>query len=358
MGYGAIYIAHNPRDGENTFKVGKTERIVDERMKELSSSTSNLGTYSAKAYFIVTDIDEAERKCHQRLTQYRVQKNREFFNISFDRIIKIIRKTLEPFSANNYYSKYEDDELDNYKSKYDSKEKLTMASKKHKSSLALWKNTLKDANNTAENWFNIIVEKAKEAEESLSDEKSIHWSISSKFEINNFPREYPRCCSVTLHAQFNATPLNLNFSEARVEGDTELDLSRVISETVIISNESGVDHIKWQEVDDGRFGIIFISVDSPSETCTNPRHLPRPNIYVNGGAIKYFSESQNYVAQLGINRTSFEDPDEAFEKFLSLLIENITIPQYDIRVIANSTKKDHTEIFDKGKFIQKRQREK
>ena len=82
MGYGAIYIAHNPRDGENTFKVGKTERIVDERMKELSSSTSNLGTYSAKAYFIVTDIDEAERKCHQRLTQYRVQKNREFFKAS------------------------------------------------------------------------------------------------------------------------------------------------------------------------------------------------------------------------------------------------------------------------------------
>ena len=42
MPYGVIYIAHNPRDGDNTFKVGKTERIVEERMKDLTSSTSSL----------------------------------------------------------------------------------------------------------------------------------------------------------------------------------------------------------------------------------------------------------------------------------------------------------------------------
>jgi len=53
MPCGAIYIAHNPRDGDNTFKVGKTECIVEKRMRELTSSTSNLGTYITFAYFVV-----------------------------------------------------------------------------------------------------------------------------------------------------------------------------------------------------------------------------------------------------------------------------------------------------------------
>jgi hypothetical protein len=29
MKYGVIYVAHNPRDGENLYKVGKTERSVN-----------------------------------------------------------------------------------------------------------------------------------------------------------------------------------------------------------------------------------------------------------------------------------------------------------------------------------------
>ena len=65
MPYGAIYIAHNPRDGDNVFKVGKTERAVEERMKQLTSSTSNLGTYSACEYFVVNDMDAAEEACHK-----------------------------------------------------------------------------------------------------------------------------------------------------------------------------------------------------------------------------------------------------------------------------------------------------
>ncbi len=62
--YGAIYIAHNPRDGEDIFKVGKTDRSVAERMAELTADTSNIGTYTAKAAFVVTDVDAAEKACH------------------------------------------------------------------------------------------------------------------------------------------------------------------------------------------------------------------------------------------------------------------------------------------------------
>ena len=72
--FGAIYVAHNPKDGENVFKVGLTERSVPERMAQLTASTSNLGKYVAIGYLVVTDVQEAEKRCHERLSYCRVQE--------------------------------------------------------------------------------------------------------------------------------------------------------------------------------------------------------------------------------------------------------------------------------------------
>ena len=94
MKYGVIYIAHNPRDGENIYKVGRSERDVNERMKELTGSTSTLGSYRAEAYFVVCDTEEAEKACHLRLDRYRVQDNREFFDIPLNRLCKILNEVL------------------------------------------------------------------------------------------------------------------------------------------------------------------------------------------------------------------------------------------------------------------------
>ena len=113
MPYGAIYIAHNPRDGENTFKVGKTERALEERMKELKPSTSNLGRYTACAYFIVYDTDAAEQACHRALRQYRVQDNREFFDLPFSRLLRMISAQVQPYAASDYVP--EQDEEDQHK---------------------------------------------------------------------------------------------------------------------------------------------------------------------------------------------------------------------------------------------------
>ena len=101
MKFGAIYIAHNPRDGADTFKVGKTERSPDERMKELTGETSNLGTYTAKSFFVVEDINLAERMCHKRLDRYRVQSNREFFELPFSQLLQIVKDAVKPFLAEN-----------------------------------------------------------------------------------------------------------------------------------------------------------------------------------------------------------------------------------------------------------------
>lgn len=100
--FGAIYIAHNPRDGHHVYKVGLTERDVAFRMAELTTSTSNLGQYSARAYFIVADIEAAERAAHSRLAAYRVQENREFFELEFKRLLPLVREAVEPFLARDY----------------------------------------------------------------------------------------------------------------------------------------------------------------------------------------------------------------------------------------------------------------
>jgi len=99
MPYGVIYIAHNPRDGDSTFKVGKTERRVEERMKELTASTSNLGTYTARAFFVVHNIDAAEQACHNALRRYRVQDNREFFEIPLSRLTRIVSEQVKAYAA-------------------------------------------------------------------------------------------------------------------------------------------------------------------------------------------------------------------------------------------------------------------
>ena len=102
MRFGAIYIAHNPRDGATIFKVGKTERGVDERMKELTASTSNLGAYTARAFFVVNDIDAAETACHKRLERYRVQNNREFFDLPLLRLLQMVQEEIAPYAARDF----------------------------------------------------------------------------------------------------------------------------------------------------------------------------------------------------------------------------------------------------------------
>ena len=50
----------------------------------------------------------------------------------------------------------------------------------------------------------------------------------------------------------------------------------------------------------------------------------------------------------------FTDPNEAVEVFLSIVIENIKVPQYDVRFIGETYRPRHGEprkkIRDRGKF--------
>lgn len=99
MSFGIIYVIRNSRMGATTVKVGKTNRSLPERIRELNSATSNLGQFEPLAYFPVSDIDRAESECHLALSGYRVQNNREFFEGDIQKIILTvgsIAKLFEP----------------------------------------------------------------------------------------------------------------------------------------------------------------------------------------------------------------------------------------------------------------------
>lgn len=81
------------------YKVGLTARSITERLVELTASTSNLGVYEAIGYVVVDNMEEAERRCHDRLAYCRVQGNREFFKETLESIVRIVRECCHPFEV-------------------------------------------------------------------------------------------------------------------------------------------------------------------------------------------------------------------------------------------------------------------
>ena len=95
MPVGIIYIAQNQTYGPNVYKVGKTERTnVRERMQELTGDTGVLGEFKKLGHALVEDVEDCERKCHDVLRQFRIQQNREFFEIDLGRLVSLIRENI------------------------------------------------------------------------------------------------------------------------------------------------------------------------------------------------------------------------------------------------------------------------
>lgn len=85
--YGLIYIVSNSEQKKNLFKIGKTSRTIEERIKELNSATGTLGKFKPHATFLVEDIDNIEKKLHSKLSDLRYQKNREFFESNYTELL-------------------------------------------------------------------------------------------------------------------------------------------------------------------------------------------------------------------------------------------------------------------------------
>lgn len=100
MSAGSVYILQNPVLPENMLKIGRTERNVQERAKELF--TTGLPEQFNICYERdVPDCVLAEKLIHQKLKKHRYKANREFFVIPLQEAISTVEKVVyEEFDKN------------------------------------------------------------------------------------------------------------------------------------------------------------------------------------------------------------------------------------------------------------------
>ena len=88
-----IYIL-SKRNEKDLLKIGRTSRNVIKRVNEINSSTGIVYPYSARMVYKVKDSIISEKLIHDKLKDYRVREDREFFLIDFHIACDIIDKCL------------------------------------------------------------------------------------------------------------------------------------------------------------------------------------------------------------------------------------------------------------------------
>jgi S-DNA-T family DNA segregation ATPase FtsK/SpoIIIE len=84
-------------------KIGRTERSVSERVGELSSHTGVPTSFTVVKEYAVENSVEAEKKIHERLSDFRVNDNREFFKMEAEDAMDIIESMLpKPDTRRDY----------------------------------------------------------------------------------------------------------------------------------------------------------------------------------------------------------------------------------------------------------------
>ena len=89
-----IYIVRNDyaHSGHpNLYKIGLSENTrINNRLKSLNSSSSNIGEFREIGHVVVRDVREVEKEVFALLGKFRVQSNREFFDCDLNIIVDTI----------------------------------------------------------------------------------------------------------------------------------------------------------------------------------------------------------------------------------------------------------------------------
>ncbi len=94
---GFVYILTNPSFREDWVKIGKSSRPVDVRSKELDNTAVPL-PFEIYATLKTAKYEQVEKLVHKtidRLTDLRIRKNREFFNVKPDKALEILKDIAE-----------------------------------------------------------------------------------------------------------------------------------------------------------------------------------------------------------------------------------------------------------------------
>lgn len=93
-GYGFIYIL-STRKLSDELKIGYTNRDVATRVKEINSASGIATPFGARAAWMVPDAKTVESEVHAMLDEFRMRRDREFFNIPFGVAVKLIDAHVE-----------------------------------------------------------------------------------------------------------------------------------------------------------------------------------------------------------------------------------------------------------------------
>ena len=86
-----VYVLSNPTL-PNMLKIGYTRNHPEERAQQISSSTGVALPYKVEFAFHCFNGFDLEQQVHRKLKSYRVNNNREFFQMSLEEAKKIIEK--------------------------------------------------------------------------------------------------------------------------------------------------------------------------------------------------------------------------------------------------------------------------
>ena len=329
------------------FKVGKTERSIQERMAELTADTSNIGAYAAMAVFVVSNVDAAEAACHQRLKRYRVQPNREFFELEFGRLVQAVKEETSRYSAVDLVPETSLEALV-AKPKRSVSERINDAKEKSAKAKNQFEEDLKEAHANLKRGFELIHERAKKFKDELVDLDHLKWTIESTFEEwhEKKPGRDSPIASVMFCSAFSGDPPVLNASDLRGGIYGEPDLSRAIGEpkSRVTHSNPGKDWeiISWKEIDDGRYGRIKIGGTVYGFQDSGRVHL---DFVVAATSIKYDDYDERWKEH--DRSKEFSNPEEALDVFEALIVENAVQKPVDIRTMGEWKKKRYGNGFRK-----------
>lgn len=105
---GYVYILTNPSFKEDWVKIGKSSRPVDVRSKELDNTAVPL-PFEIYATLKTRKYNQVEKLIHKtidRLTDLRIRQNREFFNITPEKALDILKDIATTLDDAEIYEAY------------------------------------------------------------------------------------------------------------------------------------------------------------------------------------------------------------------------------------------------------------
>ena len=85
-----VYVLSNPTT-PGLLKIGYTTQTPDERAKQISNATGVALPYKVEWAFKCFDGEQLEGEVHRKLREYRVNNQREFFQIDLEEAKKVIK---------------------------------------------------------------------------------------------------------------------------------------------------------------------------------------------------------------------------------------------------------------------------